>query len=268
VNKATATVTANSANVTYNGLDQSVSGFSATGLVNNQAASVLTGVSASGSGTNAGSYNVIATGTDSNYNLTLNNGTLNIGKANVSVTGMAAASRDYNGTDIATLTGGTVSGTVNGETLGFSGQSGRFDTPSVGRGKVVTVSDLMLVNGSGLASNYNLLQQSGLSADINFPAVAQNVVKTLASKVLSLAGTRAGAGDLSTNVKVIPSPSTNVNTSPNAVMPSNASGSGQAVADVTLRIGNNGSTLQIVSGGILLPVNLPLLDEEDNRHVP
>jgi hypothetical protein len=40
------------------------------------------------------------------------------------------------------------------------------------------------------------------------------------------------------------------------------------VADVTLRIGNNGSTLQIVSGGILLPVNLPLLDEEDNRHVP
>jgi hypothetical protein len=264
VNKATATVTANSANVTYNGLDQSVSGFSATGLVNNQAASVLTGVSASGSGTNAGSYNVIATGTDSNYNLTLNNGTLNIGKANVSVTGMAAASRDYNGTDIATLTGGT----VNGETLGFSGQSGRFDTPSVGRGKVVTVSDLMLVNGSGLASNYNLLQQSGLSADINFPAVAQNVVKTLASKVLSLAGTRAGAGDLSTNVTVIPSPSTNVNTSPNAVMPSNASGSGQAVADVTLRIGNNGSTLQIVSGGILLPVNLPLLDEEDNRHVP
>jgi hypothetical protein len=152
--------------------------------------------------------------------------------------------------------------------LGFSGQSGRFDTPSVGRGKVVTVSDLMLVNGSGLASNYNLLQQSGLSADINMPAVAQNVVKTLASKVLSLASTRAGAGDLSTNVTVIPSPSTNVNTSPNAVMPSNASGSGQAVADVTLRIGNNGSTLQIVSGGILLPVNLPLLDEEDNRHVP
>jgi hypothetical protein len=268
IGKATATVTANSGSATYNGLDQSVSGFTATGLVNNQTASVLTGVSASGSGTNAGSYSVIATGTDSNYNLTLNNGTLNIGKASVSVIGMAAASRDYNGTDIATLTGGTVSGTVNGETLGFSGQSGRFDTPSVGRGKVVTVSDLMLVNGSGLASNYNLLQQSGLSADINMPAVAQNVVKTLASKVLSLASTRAGAGDLSTNVTVIPSPSTNVNTSPNAVMPSNASGSGQAVADVTLRIGNNGSTLQIVSGGILLPVNLPLLDEEDNRHVP
>jgi len=39
-------------------------------------------------------------------------------------------------------------------------------------------------------------------------------------------------------------------------------GSGQgAVADVTLRIGNNGSTLQIVTGGIRLPVNLPELIE-------
>jgi hypothetical protein len=39
---------------------------------------VLTGVSASGAGTNAGSYNVVASGTDSNYNLTLNDGTLTI----------------------------------------------------------------------------------------------------------------------------------------------------------------------------------------------
>ena len=65
--------------------------------------------------------------------------------------------------------------------------------------------------------------------------------------------------DLSTNFTVIPSPSTNLNTSPNAVAPSNASGSGQgAVANVTLRIGNNGSTLQIVTGGILLPDNVTL----------
>ena len=246
VNKANATVTANSGTVTYNGLAQTVSGFTATGLVNNQAASVLTGVSASGSGVNAGSYNVIATGTDSNYNLTLNNGTLAIGKANVSVTGMAATSRDFNGTDIATLTGGTVSGTVNGETLGFSGQGGRFDTPSVGRGKVVTVSDLTLVNGSGLANNYNLLQQSGLSADINVPAAAQNVVQQLTSNVLSLTGTRAGGGELSTNFTVIPSLSANVNTGSNAV------------ADVTLRIGNSGSTLQIVTGGVRLPDNVTL----------
>ena len=138
------------------------------------------------------------------------------------------------------------SGTVNGETLGFSGQGGRFDTPSVGRGKVVTVSDLTLVNGSGLANNYNLLQQSGLSADINVPAAAQNVVQQLTSNVLSLTGTRAGGGELSTNFTVIPSLSANVNTGSNAV------------ADVTLRIGNSGSTLQIVTGGVRLPDNVTL----------
>ena len=69
----------------------------------------------------------------------------------------------------------------------------------------------------------------------------------------------------STYLTVIPSPSTNLNTSPNEVEPSNAPasyGPGQgAVADVTLRIGNNGSTLQIVTGGIRLPGNLPDLNE-------
>jgi hypothetical protein len=40
----------------YTGLAQSVSGFTASGLVNNETENVLSGVSASGSGTNAGSY--------------------------------------------------------------------------------------------------------------------------------------------------------------------------------------------------------------------
>ncbi|MDO8436924.1 MAG: filamentous hemagglutinin N-terminal domain-containing protein [Nitrosomonadaceae bacterium] len=87
IGKAAATVTGNSGNATYSGVSQSLTGFSATGLVNGETASVLTNVSASGSGTNAGSYNVVATGTDSNYNLTLNNGALTIGKAAATVTG-------------------------------------------------------------------------------------------------------------------------------------------------------------------------------------
>ena len=64
---------------------------------------------------------------------------------------------------------------------------------------------------------------------------------------------------------MIPSPSTNLSTSPNEVEPSNTAasyGPGQdAVADVTLRIGNKGATLQIVTGGIRLPGNLPDLNE-------
>jgi hypothetical protein len=71
----TVTVLANSGTVTYNALEQSLTGFTATGLLNND---VLTGVSATGSGTNAGSYSVLASGSDMNYNLTFTDGTLTI----------------------------------------------------------------------------------------------------------------------------------------------------------------------------------------------
>jgi hypothetical protein len=70
--KASATVTANSANPTYTGQAQSVTGFTASGLVNSETAAVLTGVTASGAtGTNAGTYTNTVSGTDSNYNLTI-----------------------------------------------------------------------------------------------------------------------------------------------------------------------------------------------------
>jgi hypothetical protein len=77
VGKANATVTANSDTKTYNGATQSVTGFTASGLVNGESVAVLGGVSTSGgSGTNAGSYTHTASGTDENYNLTFNVGSL------------------------------------------------------------------------------------------------------------------------------------------------------------------------------------------------
>lgn len=77
--KADATVTANSDTKTYNAQAQSVSGFSASGLVNGETESVLSGVSTSGgSGTNAGEYVLSASGTDGNYNLTFVDGKLTI----------------------------------------------------------------------------------------------------------------------------------------------------------------------------------------------
>ncbi|MDP2145060.1 MAG: GLUG motif-containing protein, partial [Gallionella sp.] len=82
VSKANATVTANSGSGTYSGVAQSVNGFTASGLVNGETASVLAGVTATGAtGTNAGSYTSTASGTDGNYNLTFANGTLTISKA-------------------------------------------------------------------------------------------------------------------------------------------------------------------------------------------
>ncbi|MEI7784712.1 MAG: glycine-rich domain-containing protein, partial [Betaproteobacteria bacterium] len=84
--KANAVVTANSGMLTYNGANQTVSGFSATGLVGGETVSVLTGVSASRTEKNAGTYTVTASGTASNYNLSFVDGSLLINKANAVVT--------------------------------------------------------------------------------------------------------------------------------------------------------------------------------------
>jgi hypothetical protein len=116
INKANATVTANSdLSKIYNGASQNVTGFTATGLVNGETEAVLTGVSASGTGLNAGTYTCTASGTDSNYNLSFNAGSLLINKANATVTANSDLSKVYNGTS-QNVTGFTATGLVNGET--------------------------------------------------------------------------------------------------------------------------------------------------------
>ncbi len=116
VNKANAVVTANSdTSKVYNGVSQSVTGFSVTGLVNGETASVLTGVTAGATGTNAGSYTSTASGTASNYNLSFVPGTLDIAKAPLSVTANSA-SKTYDGVAYSGGNGVVYSGFVNGET--------------------------------------------------------------------------------------------------------------------------------------------------------
>jgi hypothetical protein len=152
--KANATVTGNSANVTYNGSDQSVAGFTATGLVNGETTAVLTGVNASGvSGTNYGTYTNTVSGTDSNYNLTLVNGTLSIAKAGLTVVG-ATATPTYSGlaqtNSVATVNGaqGTDSFTITG--YGTGTNAGAYND-----NLVATAA------GSTLASNYNITYTNG-----------------------------------------------------------------------------------------------------------
>ena len=79
--KAKATVTANSVSTTYNGKDQTAAGFSATGLVNGETESVLSGVSATVTAKDAGKYNNTVTGVDKNYDLTLIDGSLDIAES-------------------------------------------------------------------------------------------------------------------------------------------------------------------------------------------
>ena len=111
--KAKATITANSLNTVYNGQNQTASGFSATGLVNGEDSSVLTGVTASVTAKDAGSYTNKANGVDKNYDLSFVDGALDIAKAQATVTANSL-NTVYNGQN-QTVTGFTASGLVAGE---------------------------------------------------------------------------------------------------------------------------------------------------------
>ncbi|GHE21205.1 MBG domain-containing protein [Halomonas urumqiensis] len=114
IDKANATVTASSATTTYDGTEQNVTGFTAEGLVASETEAVLDNVTTTGgSGTDAGSYQHEASGTDTNYALTFNPGELTIDKANATVTANSATTT-YDGTE-QSVTGFTVEGLVNGE---------------------------------------------------------------------------------------------------------------------------------------------------------
>ncbi|NJS37566.1 MAG: S-layer family protein, partial [Brachymonas sp.] len=170
VNKANATVTANSSNVTYNGQVQTVTGFTATDLVNGETAAVLTGITASGSGKNAGSYVSSASGTDGNYNLTFIDGSLNIAKANATVTANSATVT-YNGQS-QTVNGFSASGLVNGET-----ETVLTGITASGSGKN---AGSYVSSASGTDGNYNLTFIDG-NLTINkasLTAAANNVNRT------------------------------------------------------------------------------------------
>ena len=150
VGKAHATVTANSdLTKTYSGVAQSVSGFTASGLVNNETASVLDGVSASGSGTNAGSYTAtVGVGSYSgNYNLSFVNGSMVIAKADATVTANSNTALTYNGFN-QTVSGFTASGLQGDEQASvLTGVSASTTNKNAG-----TYS----TTASGTDGNYNL----------------------------------------------------------------------------------------------------------------
>jgi len=148
INKATATVTANSGSGTYSGIAQSVSGFTASGLVNGEAAGVLTGVTATGAiGTNAGTYTTTASGTDGNYTLTFVNGALTISKANATVTANSG-SGTYSGI-AQSVSGFTASGLVNGETASVLAGVSATGATGINAGSYTSTA-------SGTDGNYNL----------------------------------------------------------------------------------------------------------------
>jgi hypothetical protein len=129
------------------------------------------------------------TGNWSNYNLT-NTGALNtqanITRKDVTLDGITAAHKVYNGNNTASITAGTINTGVGSETLGISG-SGTFSDANAANGKTVTVANvsaLTKVNGSGNWNNYNLTTTGALTttADITRKDVSLSSI-TAAHKV-------------------------------------------------------------------------------------
>ncbi|MCD2514265.1 YDG domain-containing protein, partial [Comamonas endophytica] len=181
------------ASKTYDGNDvATLSGGTLNGLVGSETLG-LSGQTGTFSDKNAGSGKsvtvtgaTLSNGTNgglaSNYTVTNATGvTADINAKALTVSGMTAASKTYDGTDAATLSGGTLEGLVGGETLVLSGQSGTFGDRNAGSGKAVTVTGATLGNGTGLASNYTVANPTGLTADINAKALTVSGV-TAASK--------------------------------------------------------------------------------------
>ncbi|MGK5011526.1 YDG domain-containing protein [Janthinobacterium sp. MDB2-8] len=188
--KALTIIGMSAVNKAYDGSTKAtLSGGSISGLVGSETLGV-TGLSATFDTRDAGTdKTVTATGSSlvnggngglaANYTISNPTGLIaNITPKALTVSGMTAGTRAYDGTKAAALVGGSLTGLVTGETLVVSGGSGVFGDKNAGNGKPVTVSGVSLADGTGLASNYT----------VSNPV---NVTGSITQKVLTVTGALA-----------------------------------------------------------------------------
>ena len=264
INKANATVTANSDTVTYNGLAQN-SGFSASGLVNGETISVLDGVSVS-TGTNAGTYVLKASGTDENYNLTFVDGTLTISKANATVTANSNTVT-YNG-QIQNVNGFTASGLVGNETE--SVLTGITGATASGKNAGEYVTTL-----SGTDGNYNLTFVNGKLVIEKANDNLSNILTPIANTTVTtptvnivvppqVTFTPAPINTFNgTPVNLVSAPIQNQPTTLVSLSQLSSGGNGQGTPsgtnNIRVPVGGSNSILQIVNSGQNLPNGLDQL---------
>lgn len=94
--------------------------------------------------------------------------------ASLTVVGQTADDKVYDGTAVATLTGGTLSGVLGADAVGLVAGSANFADKNVGTNKVATVTDSSL-SGTD-AGNYVVANPTGLTADITPKALTITAV--------------------------------------------------------------------------------------------
>ncbi|CAL62007.1 Conserved hypothetical protein, filamentous haemagglutinin-like [Herminiimonas arsenicoxydans] len=178
-----------------------------------------TGVTVS-DGNNGGNYNV-------SY---ADNTTSTIVPKALTVAGVTALDKVYDGTTLATLVGGTLAGMISGDTVTLI-EAGAFATPNAGNG--IAVAAAVSLGGSS-AGNYTVTQPTGLTANITAPvSVVDSNPRNL--NAIASAVSLMSAMSLQGNMAVAQLPSPQVGN--NASMPG----------------GLTGLNLAITGSGVMLP---------------
>ena len=165
------------ADFVYNGSGKSFAG-SATGVAG--FSFVYEGINGTAYGPSSmppaapGLYRVTGTATG-NYSGSKST-TFSIGRKPVTIGGISAATRNFNGTRTATLTGSpTVVGKEAGEDVSVTGTpTAQFDSADAGANKTVTVTGYSLTGAD--ADNYELVSQPVLTASINASSLASGSI--------------------------------------------------------------------------------------------
>ncbi|MBT8607988.1 filamentous hemagglutinin N-terminal domain-containing protein [Polynucleobacter paneuropaeus] len=283
ISPATLAIAGANNNVTYNGLTQTNSG--ATLSVNGGAASVINGTTVStgigaqtftligyASGLNAGSTpisdnfsispNAASGAIAGNYNISYTNGSLTIGKANLSVTGTQA----YNGT--ATIAGSslTISG-VAGQTFTGSGTADLTTKNVQTNQPLADVNGLVLTpNGNFLVSNYNPINVSNTSISITPLAVmltAPSITKVYdggytynmtAANLAAMSSQLVGGDTVSAASVVFTGNNPNVGTNKSVSLNSAIISDGNGGANYTVTLANS-NTSQVMPASLTITAN-------------
>ena len=159
---------ASAANKVYDGTSvASVSGGSLSGAISGDVVTLNSGaMSGSFADKNVGSAKAVSVsgallaGTDSsNYSLVQPAGlSADITPKTITVAGASAANKVYDGTSVASVSGGSLSGVVSGDAVALNSgaMSGSFADKNVGSAKAVSVSGALLAGTD--SSNYSLVQ--------------------------------------------------------------------------------------------------------------
>jgi hypothetical protein len=132
--------------------------------------------------------------------------TANITTKPITITGVTAIDRAYNGTTTVTLTGGTLVGVKNGDAVGFTLGTGTVTTSSVGNNKLVATNITLTGTDAG---NYSLTQPTNVtvsitSSEIGISSSSGNVVSSssetsVSSSSSNVVSSSSGIGDSSSS---------------------------------------------------------------------